>query len=32
MPATRFVRMVLGEQDIFPRDHCVYVIAGPELG
>jgi GNAT superfamily N-acetyltransferase len=32
VPATRFVRMVLGEQDIFPRDHCVYVIAGPELG
>jgi hypothetical protein len=31
-PVTRFIRMVLGETEIFPSDHCVYIIAGPELG
>ena len=29
---TRFIRMVLGETEIFPSDHRVYIIAGPELG
>jgi GNAT superfamily N-acetyltransferase len=29
---TRFVRMVLSPQDIFPSGHRVYAIAGPELG
>jgi GNAT superfamily N-acetyltransferase len=32
IPATRFIRMVLGEHEIFPKNHCVYIIAGPELG
>jgi hypothetical protein len=31
-PVTRFIRMVLGETEIFPSDHRVYIIAGPELG
>lgn len=31
-PVTCFIRMVLGETDIFPKDHQVYIIAGPELG
>jgi GNAT superfamily N-acetyltransferase len=31
-PVTRFIRMVLGETKIFPSDHLVYIIAGPELG
>ena len=30
--ATRFVRMVLSDREIFPHDHKVYIIAGPELG
>jgi GNAT superfamily N-acetyltransferase len=32
VPVTRFIRMVHGSTDIFPADHRVYVIAGPELG
>jgi GNAT superfamily N-acetyltransferase len=31
-PVTRFIRMVLGGTEIFPSDHRVYIIAGPELG
>lgn len=31
-PVTRFIRMVLGPEEIFPSDHRVHVIAGPELG
>jgi len=31
-PVTRFIRMVFGETEIFPSDHRVYIIAGPELG
>lgn len=32
VPVTRFIRMVHGPNDIYTRDHDVYVIAGPELG
>jgi hypothetical protein len=32
VPVTRFIRMVLGPEAIFPADHRTYVIAGPELG
>jgi hypothetical protein len=31
VPVTRFIRMVLGPAEIFPPDHRVYIIAGPEL-
>jgi GNAT superfamily N-acetyltransferase len=31
-PVTRFIRMVLSKRDIFPQNHKIYIIAGPELG